>query len=335
MEGRYVVKLISVVIPLYNSEKYISECVHSIIDNYKYDDLEIIIVNDGSTDKSQGIVKELVEIDKRIIMINQDNKGPSAARNRGLAKANGKYILFVDSDDFLESRALTHFRELLVKGNYDTVIFNYKRFTENNETFNNKPLFANEYKYSYKDKKDLYRRLVATSDLNHPVAKYYSMKIVKEKKIKFDESISIGEDRIFNMEYFYFSNSGVYHDLYLYNYRYNPGSLTKTFKMSKFLDLKQTHIARMDYIKKYDLDQDTVNKANIFTINSLFQLVSTAINIVNIKEVNEIIDDPLFVELVNETKAVGIKDRFKLLTLKRKLLKLMRLLQRIGLIKGW
>ena len=144
--------LISVVIPLYNSEKYISECVHSIIDNYKYGDLEIIIVNDGSTDRSQSIVKELVEKDKRITLINQDNKGPSAARNRGLAEANGKYILFVDSDDFLESRALTKFRELLIKGDYDTVIFNYKRFTENNETFKNKPLFTNMYIYSYKDK---------------------------------------------------------------------------------------------------------------------------------------------------------------------------------------
>lgn len=325
--------LISVVIPLYNSEKYISECVHSIIDNYKYGDLEIIIVNDGSTDRSQSIVKELVEKDKRIILINQDNKGPSAARNRGLAEANGKYILFVDSDDFLESRALTHFRELLVKGNYDTVIFNFKRFTENNDAYKNKPLFTNRYIYSYKDKKDLYRRLVTTSDLNHPVAKYYSMKIVKERKIKFDESISIGEDRLFNMEYFYFSRNGIYENLYLYNYRYNPASLTKTFGMSKFIDLKKTHNARMEYIERYDLSREVIKQANIYTINSIFQLVSTAINSASTKDINKELDDPLFTALINDSEVRGIKNRFKLFILRKRLYKLMRLLIKVKVIK--
>ena len=325
-------KLISVVIPLYNSEEYISECVHSIIDNYKYDDLEIIIVNDGSTDRSQSIVKELVEKDKRIILINQDNKGPSAARNRGLAEVNGKYILFVDSDDFLESRALTHFRELLVKGNYDTVMFNFKRFTENNDAYKNKPLFENGHVYCYKSKKDLYKRLVATSDLNHPVANYYSTKIVKERKIKFDESISIGEDRLFNMEYFYFSRNGIYEDLYLYNYRYNTASLTKTFDMSKFIDLKKTHNVRMEYIERYNLSRDVIKQANIYTINSIFQLVSTAINSASIKDISKELDDPLFTALMNDSKVRGIKNKFKMFILRKKLYKLMRLLKKMRIV---
>lgn len=328
-------KLISVIIPLYNSEKFISKCVRSIIDNYEYNDLEIIIVNDGSTDSSADIVRELMTKDKRIHLINQDNKGPSAARNRGLDESRGKYILFVDSDDFLADEALTHFRTLLIKGNYDTVMFNFKRFNENNISYNNKSLFKNGYIYNHENKDDIYKILVTTSRLNHPVAKYYSAKIIKERKIRFDENIFVGEDRVFNMEYFYFSNSGIYYDLYFYNYRYNPDSLTKTFNMSKFVDLKQTHSVSMDYIKKYNLNlnQDIVNKANNLTINILFQLVSKAVNLVNIKEISEIIDDPLFSKLIKKSNGGGIKIRIKLLILKKKLFWLIKLLQKIRIIK--
>lgn len=326
-------KLISVVIPLYNNEKYISECIRSIIDNYEYNDLEIIVVNDGSTDRSEDIVRDLMAKDKRIILINQDNQGPSAARNRGIDIVKGKYTLFVDSDDFLASGTLAQCRELLVKGYYDTVIFNSIRLNKNNIVLNNKALFKDGYTYNHENKKGIYKRLVQTGDLNALHAKFYSTKIIKEREIKFNETINIGEDRVFNMEYFYHSNSGIYYNLYFYNYRYNPGSLTKTFKMSKFLDLKQTHNARMDYIKKFDLDQDTINKANKFTISSLFQLVSTAVSTISIKEVNEIIDDSLFVELFNESKGGGIKYRLKVLILRRKLFKLMRLLQKIRVVK--
>ena len=270
--------------------------------------------------------------DNRIMLINQNNQGPSSARNKGIDEASGRYILFVDSDDFLESDALNYFRNILIKGDYDTVLFNHKIFNKKHLGFNNKQLFEDGYTYDHKNIKDIYKRLVATSDLNHPVAKYYSTKIIKENKIKFDENIFIGEDRVFNMEYFYYSRRGIYYDLYFYNYRYNPESLTKTFKMSKFHDLIQTHSARMYYIQKYDLDQDIMNKAKNFTINSLFQLVSTAINFVSIEEVKEKLEHPLFVELINESKGESIKNKIKLLILKRQLFKLMRLLQRIKII---
>ena len=326
-------KLISVVIPLYNSEEYISECVHSIIDNYKYDDLEIIIVNDGSTDKSADIVRSLMDNDKRIVLINQANKGPSVARNRGLAEAEGKYILFVDSDDSLVNEALTHCRDLLVVGDYDTVIMNSKRYTKDNKVLSNKPLFEDVYTYNEQNKKDIYKRLVSTGDLNALHAKFYSNKIIKEKNIRFNKDIIIGEDRVFNLDYFYFSRNGIYNDLYLYNYRYNPASLTKTFGMSKFIDLKKTHNARMMYIERYDLDEDAKNQANIYTINSLFQLVSTAINSASIKDINKELDDPLFTALINDSEVRGIKNRFKLFILRKRLYKLMRLLIKVKVIK--
>lgn len=94
-------KLISVIVPVYNVEEYLEECVNSIL-NQTYSNLEIILVNDGSTDNCIDICNKYKDIDKRVIVINKDNGGLSDARNVGLKKATGAYIAFVDSDDFIE-----------------------------------------------------------------------------------------------------------------------------------------------------------------------------------------------------------------------------------------
>ena len=93
---------ISVIIPIYNVEKYLRECLDSIL-NQSYNDLEIICVNDGSTDSSFDILNEYALNDQRFVIINQDNLGVSVARNKGVEKAQGKYIAFIDSDDYLPS----------------------------------------------------------------------------------------------------------------------------------------------------------------------------------------------------------------------------------------
>lgn len=93
--------LISVIVPVYNVEKYIEECLISI-KNQTYKNLEVIIVNDGSNDRSIEICKKIIDKDKRFRIFNQDNQGLSAARNNGLSEANGEYFTFVDSDDYLE-----------------------------------------------------------------------------------------------------------------------------------------------------------------------------------------------------------------------------------------
>ena len=95
---------ISIIIPVYNVEKYLHECLDSII-NQTFKDLEIICVDDGSTDKSSEILEEYEQKDKRFTVISQPNKGVSAARNRGMQQAKGKYIMFVDSDDYIASNA--------------------------------------------------------------------------------------------------------------------------------------------------------------------------------------------------------------------------------------
>ena len=113
-------KTVSVVIPVYNVEKYLPECLDSVIDQ-TYKNLQIIIVDDGSTDSSGKICDEYAEKDNRIIVVHQKNAGAGAAKNTALKIADGKYLAFVDSDDFLELDAFEHMVSILAKNSADIV----------------------------------------------------------------------------------------------------------------------------------------------------------------------------------------------------------------------
>ncbi len=124
-------KKISVVVPVYNVEKYLETCLNSII-NQSYKNLEIIVVNDGSTDNSLEICKKYQKLDNRIILIDQKNKGLSAARNVGILKATGDYIHFIDSDDFITLNYYEKMLEALSDTDADIVVggFYYEKYKE-------------------------------------------------------------------------------------------------------------------------------------------------------------------------------------------------------------
>lgn len=112
---------VSIIIPVYNNEKYIEKCIHSVV-NQTFGELEIIAVNDGSTDESGKILKNLEREDVRIILLEQNNQGVAAARNLGVRKATGKYITFVDGDDYLKSDYIEKMYDLAEKECLDMVI---------------------------------------------------------------------------------------------------------------------------------------------------------------------------------------------------------------------
>lgn len=112
---------VSIIIPVYNVEKYITECLESVI-KQTYQHLEIICINDGSTDKSQKILNQFAASDKRIIIINQENQGQGVARNVGLQRATGKYISFVDADDFIHPQFIEILINLIIKTGSDVAM---------------------------------------------------------------------------------------------------------------------------------------------------------------------------------------------------------------------
>jgi len=122
--------LISVIIPIYNSEKYLKRCIDSII-NQTYKNIEIICINDGSTDESYNILKQYEIKDNRIIILNKLNQGVSSARNDGIRISKGQYITFVDSDDWLELDAIENMVYLAKNKESDAIRKNYYLKTSN------------------------------------------------------------------------------------------------------------------------------------------------------------------------------------------------------------
>jgi len=121
---------VSVVIPVYNTYKYLPECLESVI-NQTLADIEIICINDGSTDFSSKILEEYASKDKRIKIISQNNQGLSCARNRGLEIARGEYIYFLDSDDKITLTALEELYDIAEKNKLDIIYFDAQVFFEN------------------------------------------------------------------------------------------------------------------------------------------------------------------------------------------------------------
>jgi len=181
--------LISVIIPVYNVEQYLRQCIDSVI-NQTYKNLEIILIDDASTDNCGKICDEYALKNNRIIVIHKQNEGVSSARNVGLKIAKGDYIGFVDSDDYIEPDMYEELYNTAMKTNTKLVVCNYLRGNQNNWIVNgdfpNKHILTIPETYSY-----LYK-------CENVYTKLFNKDIIKN--IFFDENIAFGEDRLFYME---------------------------------------------------------------------------------------------------------------------------------------
>lgn len=140
----------SIVIPVYNVEKYIDKCLGSLV-NQTYKNFEVIIVNDGSPDNSEKIIEKYVKKDKRIKSFVKENGGLSDARNYGVKHCNGDYLLFLDSDDFLEKDLLKKLEEVISRKKYDLIKFKIKLVTEDGKLIRNEKGFDLSKKLNLKE----------------------------------------------------------------------------------------------------------------------------------------------------------------------------------------
>ena len=158
--------LVSVIIPVYNVEKYLEECVNSVI-NQTYKNIEVILVDDGSTDSSGDICDEYVMFDSRISVLHKANGGLSSARNAGMKKASGEWIYFLDSDDFLELDMLSHLVNLATRKQADIVFFDACSFTDDGTDIRQSYIVKNDYPDS--NGKEMFARLQDNGDFHCPV----------------------------------------------------------------------------------------------------------------------------------------------------------------------
>lgn len=248
---------ISVIVPVYNCEKYVEKCVNSLL-HQTYKNLEIIIVNDGSTDDSEKICTTIMESDKRILLINQNNGGLSVARNVGLKNASGQYVFFCDSDDFLSETLLESLYSFTKENDLD-LVEGHTSFFCNNKISE----YANIDKdLSYKSDKDtIYEFALTTYNRVNAWNKLIRKEILVNNGIEFQPG-QVSEDYIW-----YFSKvlpcirSVGYCTKGTYYYRTdNANSITKRYKENSFENymgiydylIKDKQL--MGYCKKYKTD---------------------------------------------------------------------------------
>jgi len=235
--------LISIIVPVYNVEYYLQECLDSLI-NQTYQNIEIIIVNDESPDNCQQIIEDYARKDNRIKYIDQKNTGLSGARNAGIQLSTGDFIMFVDSDDWIDVDCLEQMSEYVI--NHDLVIASYYREFINNAQIR-KLNCAGFYSSAF-----IQRRIVGLieEELSDPSqadslvtvwGKLYRSDIINRNLIQFISTKEIGtsEDLLFNLEYLEYCKTSFVIDIPLYHYRrYNLNSFTSTNKKNLFLDWK-------------------------------------------------------------------------------------------------
>lgn len=189
--------MVSIVVPIYNAEKTLIRCVESLI-NQTYKNIEIILVNDGSTDHSAQICKELTEKYQFIKYVEKANGGASSARNMGIENSAGQYIMFIDSDDTVEPRWCESLRTNFDNEEIDLGICNYYcKFRDTSDIFHENAIQEKEL---FLSGTDLWK-IFDINLLHQPFDKMYKRSILEEYHIRFDTSLPIGEDLMFNIEY--------------------------------------------------------------------------------------------------------------------------------------
>lgn len=231
---------ISVIIPVYNTERYIRQCLDSVVTQTE-SDIEIILIDDGSTDASPAICDEYASIDDRVRVIHKKNGGVSAARNAGIREAKGKFVTFVDSDDYLESDALTTAYNAIISNKADLLVWNFN-YVEGNETRKNEEFpYANTYYNRASVEKMLATTLCplvksveapteAIVGMGFAWNKLFKLDLIKNEDILFEESISLYEDVLYICEYLSKVGTVTIIDKALYNYRVLESGATLKYK---------------------------------------------------------------------------------------------------------
>ena len=225
--------MVSIIIPVFNAEKWLKRCIESCI-NQSYNNLEIILIDDGSSDSSPEICDEFKKSDDRITVIHKENNGVSSARNIGIDHAKGDYICFVDSDDWLERETISELLNEQHKKNYDFVVCNHTIYCGKKK----KESRLLERKTIIGDKNVAEYVLKTVSFLRTPWGKLYKSSIIKKHGIRFDEELTLGEDTLFNYNYFrYTSSFSILAESYLYNYQevYSTEKTKRYYQSAPFI----------------------------------------------------------------------------------------------------
>lgn len=231
--------LVSIIVPVYNAVVWLEECLRSLCEQ-SYNNIEIILVNDGSTDDSEQICTKWRDNDKRVKYIRQNNSGVSSARNRGISEAQGKYVCFIDSDDWVSSTYISDVLTTACAVESDLVISGIIH------EFSTEKVILPPHTESVDKKDSRFENwlisILETGLLYSPCVSLYKMSIIKRYSLKFRDGVHYGEDRVFNLDYLHHCNTISTIRNANYHYRHEASE-----SLSKIADERQLEITLFLY----------------------------------------------------------------------------------------
>ena len=293
---------ITIIIPVYNTEKYLKRCLESII-NQNFKDIEIIIINDCSSDSSLEIIKKYMNLDNRIFLINKNkNEGLSEARNSGIAKARGEYIIHIDSDDWIEQNYFLDIYTMAKKHDADMVISDFYKDFDNGKLIYKKD--------QYKIGKNITELTNIDSIINiftgngYPCVwnKLIKTKLYIENNVIHPKYISLGEDLAVIPKLLYYSKKIIKLNKPYIHYIQNKSSITKKIEVVKIMELHNV----IENLKDFFKDKDLFLQFNEFELQQLFWLFDCKLNITN-QEYKKLIKRFLYLFKVIDVKKLNSK----------------------------
>ena len=243
---------LSIIIPIYNASPYLDDCLHSIT-SQDYQDIEVLCVDNGSTDNSSAILTQWALKDDRIRIFQQENNGPSAARNKGLNLAKGDFITFVDADDMVTKNIYTGSMSQIQKQNLDVYAFAIKSYPSGNVR---KSSFPTKIVMTPLQLFESNNHIQSENALCFSVRYIFRTSIIRDNHIEFNESIHFGEDMLFNVDAVCHSSRIMITDEPFYLYRKNSSSaMSQPFKPKLKDSLVKAYDIKMEQIDKYHIDE--------------------------------------------------------------------------------
>lgn len=269
--------LITVIIPVYNVERYLERCMQSVL-KQTYSNLEIILVDDKSSDRSNELCLTYLD-DNRVTLIHGNNEGLSGARNVGLDNAHGKYVVFIDSDDFVETSMINNLYKSLIEAGADTAIGGYRRKKGNSVVVYDN-IFSGMIFQDFESINNLILKKMLGQDGNDHIEMsvwkvIFSMKIINENQLRFPDKKYLCEDIIFDFGYYPHAKKVVMSDDTGYCYCLNGESLSQGYQKNKFERLIYQAKEMRNLSSKCGFDDEAEVRIDNFLIGNLIHHLKT------------------------------------------------------------
>lgn len=299
-----MVPTVSIIVPIYNAEKYLPRCIESIL-NQTYKNIELILINDGSRDQSGQICDLFAKRDARIIVVHKENSGVSDARNEGIKLSTGEYLQFVDSDDYLDYNMTEMLLDAVQRDESDIVFCGYKVINYKTGKSLSISYSHSETSFDFKGFLAIYADLNLKAYSNAPWNKIFKAYLIKKHQIFFNSELDLGEDLLFNIEAIKKCNRFSVISLCLYNYiQYDAGeNLAGKYRKNMYA------IQKMIFEQVISLYSDPNNySVQIFNLEQIYTRILFYL-VLNIASHTNLKDFQSYKQMVSIVRRDGVLER--------------------------